>query len=148
MELTHQLRRAAAVHEAGHAIVAWVLGLKVARLWIKDTGRGGSDIECNRDRPVKEQLALAEAGMTANDLLPGMTYPEAGLSDVRKIENLLDGCTDTEAEREQLRSQGCELAREILRKRVTLLLELADALVAAGCLNEAALATYTTRAWH
>ena len=36
---------AAAVHEAGHAIVAWVLGLKVEELRIGENGKGASLIE-------------------------------------------------------------------------------------------------------
>jgi hypothetical protein len=42
MELSEieSLRRAAAVHEAGHAIVAWALGLKVRELRIGDAHGG------------------------------------------------------------------------------------------------------------
>jgi ATP-dependent Zn protease len=67
-------RRAAAVHEAGHAVVAWAVGLKVQQLCIGEDGKGASCIECSAHLPVLDQIAIAAAGMEAVELLNAPTW--------------------------------------------------------------------------
>jgi hypothetical protein len=58
MELSEiELRRAAAVHEAGHAVVAWTLGLKVPQLRIGEDGKGASCIECGAHLPILNRIS-------------------------------------------------------------------------------------------
>jgi hypothetical protein len=132
------LRREAAVHEAGHAIVAWTLGLKVRQLRIGDDGSGASCIECSAHIPILHQIAVAEAGMAAVELLRGGSpRSEAGLADAVKIGNLLDGYpTD---QHEQLICDGHKCAKEILVGRLTALTDLSDALARFGLLDTTAL---------
>jgi hypothetical protein len=139
MELSEieSLRRGAAVHEAGHAIVAWTLGLKVSRLRIGDDGTGASCIECSAHLPILHQIAVAEAGMAAVELAGPPPSPQAGLADAVKIGNLLYGYP--EDQHAQLICDGRECAREILVGRLTILTDLSDALARFGLLDATAL---------
>jgi hypothetical protein len=139
MELTEieSLRRGAAVHEAGHAIVAWALGLKVRQLRIGDDGSGASCIECSAHLAILHQIAVAEAGMAAGALLSAPTSLHAGLADAAKIRDLLDGYPADQ--HEQLICDGHECAREILVGRLTILTDLSDALARSGLLDATAL---------
>ncbi len=100
------LRRAAAIHEAGHAVVAWALGLKVQALRIGNGGKGESSIEDAGRLPLPERIAVAAAGMEATDLLHLLVWHEAGLSDVAQIENLLDQYSDDEDARDAMTNSG------------------------------------------
>ncbi len=135
------LRRGAAVHEAGHAIVAWALGLKVRRLCIGEDCNGASCIECSAHLPILDRIAVAEAGMAAVELLSAPTSPQAGFSDAVKIGNLLDGYPEEQCKR--LICEGRERAKEILACRLTVLAKLADALALSRSLEAAALIPFT-----
>src|SRR5665647_3464402 len=106
-----ELRRGAAVHEAGHAIVAWTLGLKVPQLRIGEDGKGASCIEYSAHLPILDPIAIAAAGMEAVELLHAPTWDLAGVTDAAKIDDLLDACPD---QREHLTCRGHERAREVL----------------------------------
>jgi hypothetical protein len=141
MELSEiELRRGAAVHEAGHAVVAWTLGLKVPQLRIGEDGKGASCIECSAHLPILDQIAVAAAGMEAVELLRAPTWELAGLTDAAKIDDLLDNYPD---QREHLTSRGHEWAREILASRLTALASIADALALSGFLDATALIPFT-----
>lgn len=140
MELSEiePLRRGAAIHEAGHAVVAWTLRLKVRQLRIGDDGSGASCIECSVHLPILEQIAVAEAGMAAVELLQGPPpSPQAGFADAVKIGNCLDSYPDDE--RAQLICDGRECARKILVNRLAVLTDLSDALARSGFLDATAL---------
>lgn len=58
-------RRGAAIHEAGQAVVAWALGLKVRRMAIGvggDLTAGEADIEEKRSMSLVDRIALCAAG--------------------------------------------------------------------------------------
>jgi ATP-dependent Zn protease len=139
------LRYGAAVHEAGHAIVAWAVDLKVCRLRIiGDDGQGASCIECSDHLPILHRIAVAEAGMAAVELLSAPEpLPQAGFSDAVKIRNLLDGYPDDQCK--QLIREGCERAREILVDRLSILTDLANALALSGLLDATALIPFMKR---
>jgi ATP-dependent Zn protease len=64
-------RRGAAIHEAGHAVVAWALGLRVRRLEIAiagDMSAGEVDIEEKQSMSLVDRIALCAAGGDAQDL--------------------------------------------------------------------------------
>jgi Peptidase M50B-like len=65
---------ASAVHEAGHAIVAWALRLKVQELRIGEHGKGASVIEHDAHLPIVQRIAVAAAGMEAVDLLNALVW--------------------------------------------------------------------------
>jgi len=85
-----ELRCGAAVHEAGHAIVAWTLGLQVPQLGIGEDGKGASCIEYSAHLPILDQIAIAAAGLEASELLRAPTWELAGISDDAKNDELLD----------------------------------------------------------
>jgi hypothetical protein len=117
MSEIESLRRGAAVHEAGHVIVARVLGLEVHQVCIGEDGNGESCIECSRHLPIPDRIAVAEAGMAAVQLLSAPTTPQAGFADAVEVGNLLDVYPDDQ--HEQLTCEGREHAREILASRLS-----------------------------
>ncbi len=143
MELSEieSLRRGAAVHEAGHAIVAWTLGLKVRQVRIGDDGSGASCIECSAHLPITDRIAVAEAGMAAVEILNAPEpLPQAGLSDAVEIGNLLDGYPDRE--RERLICEGRQRAGEILVSRKAVLVAFSTELARSGLLDATALTRF------
>ena len=141
---SESLRYGAAVHEAGHVIVAWVLGLKVEQMRIAEDGSGAASIDCSAHLPILDRIAVAEAGMAAVELLSAPEPPpQAGFSDAVKIRNLLDGYPDDQCK--QLTREGCERAREILVDRLSILTDLANALAVSGLLDATALIPFMKR---
>jgi membrane-associated protease RseP (regulator of RpoE activity) len=67
----YSLRRSAAIHEAGHAVVAWALGLTVQELRIGDGGKGSSLIQRPDHLSIVERVAIAFAGMEATEITGG-----------------------------------------------------------------------------
>jgi Peptidase M50B-like len=65
MNTSESSRQTTAVHEAGHAVVAWALGLRVRSLSIGEAGRGKSCIEDPGHLPLSDRIAVAAAGMAA-----------------------------------------------------------------------------------
>jgi hypothetical protein len=136
------LRHGAAVHEAGHAIVTRALGLEVRQLRIGDDDSGASCIQSSAHLPILHQIAIAEAGMVAVELLLGPApSPWSGMADAVKIKNLLDGYP--EDQHEQLTCDGRECARKTLVDRLTVLTDLSDALARSGFLDAKALISFT-----
>jgi archaellum biogenesis protein FlaJ (TadC family) len=127
------VRQGAAVHEAGHAVAAWALGLAIRELRISNDGDGTSRIENPTHLPLLQQIALAAAGMEAVELLQASPRPEAGLSDAAKILDLLQHWP--EEEREHMQSRGHECARQILADHIDLLTRLSNALFQWGLLD-------------
>jgi hypothetical protein len=145
MNTADPLRHTTAIHEAGHAIVAWALGLKVRALSIGEAGSGRSCIEDPSHLPLSDRIAVAAAGMEATDLLHLSAWDEAGFSDVAKIVNLLDQYSDDEGAHDEMQNSGHALASEILGNRLRLLSDLAEALGREGTLDETALAPFALR---
>src|SRR5450631_2064977 len=84
-------RRGAAIHEAGHAVVAWALGLRVFRLVIAidgDITAGKADIEQNRSSSLVDRIALCAAGGDAQELFDAPTNDICAISDMIKIYDL------------------------------------------------------------
>lgn len=64
-----EMRRSTAVHEAGHAVVAVALGLKVAKLLIKEDDVGRACIEEANHLPVVDRVVIRAAGVVAQEML-------------------------------------------------------------------------------
>jgi ATP-dependent Zn protease len=105
----------AAYHEAGHAVVAWALGLKVGRLAIAiggDDAKGSADIEHDQEYPLVDRIALCVAGIDAKELFEAPTHENAGWGDHGKVYELLDGFDEDAGY--ALRCSGYQKARELL----------------------------------
>jgi propanediol dehydratase large subunit len=113
--------------------------LKVWHVRIADDGSGRTCFECDARLPIVDRIAIAEAGMSAAEVLNvSEPLPQAGFSDAVKIGNLLDGHSDEQ--RERLICEGRKRATEILDTSKAVLIALSNALARSGFLDETALA--------
>ena len=102
---------ATAAHEAGRAIVARTLGLRVTFLELAADGSGKCSIEPVAQVPVLDQIAICTAGIHGVKLL--------GAKEGRQAENHLAIYellkAHPEMDRDHLVSEGCHRAAKILR---------------------------------
>ena len=85
-------QRGAAYHEAGHAVVAWALGLVVRRVEIavdSDDAKGAAEIEDDPTLDLLDRLAICAAGREAQKLFDAPTHDGAGWGDYGKMVVLL-----------------------------------------------------------
>ena len=131
----------ASYHEAGHAVVAWALGLKVGRIAIAidgDDAKGAAEIEDDRGSPLIDRIALCVAGIEAQELFQAPTHEYAGMGDFGKVyELLLDIDEDAGFD---LRSAGYRRARELLMLHKNKVASLAEALMTRHELDQQAVA--------
>ena len=120
------LRRGAAFHEAGHAVVARFLGLPVGKLEIACNGSGGTEIGSADHLHRIDQIAVRLAGVAAQDLF-GFSRPKAGYQDHAEITNLVEGLTG--AESLTLRNAAYARAREIIKNQKSEVERLAELLI-------------------
>jgi hypothetical protein len=132
-------RRSTAIHEAGHVVVAWALGLPIGSMQIgcnsDDTaGRSAID-ESARQLSTIDRIALCIAGLQAQ-LLFGCesTHLHAGTSDFGKIIEMLDDLSEGEAD--TIRSKGYDRAAELLVFRRPLIEQIAERLATSGKLEQ------------
>jgi ATP-dependent Zn protease len=119
-------RLGAAYHEAGHAVVAWSLGVPVGIVAIRedDPTAGTTQIGSTEHLPIIDRLAVCLAGVEAQDLFRCSAHEHAGLSDYAKVLAIVEHLSDEESD--QLRNAGHKRARELIlvnRARVELLAE-------------------------
>jgi ATP-dependent Zn protease len=135
--LNDKERRGAAVHEAGHAIVAFALGLEVAEIAISvrgDDSAGESKIQECGHLPLVDQIALCLAGIEAQELLQADTHDHAAISDYGKIIELIgDDMSETESER--LHAAAGTRARSLLMQHKDSLEALAAGVATSGRLD-------------
>ena len=127
--MTSQDRYGAAVHEAGHVVVAWVLGLKTRKMAVGidgDDAKGAAEIEEGLHLPLVDQIAICSAGADAQSMLDAPTHDVAALSDMVKIGNLVDDLAEDEGE--ALRYAGYRRSKELLEQHRVTVLHLAEAL--------------------
>ena len=101
----------AAAHEAGRAIVARTLGLRVTFLELAADGSGKSSIELADQVPVLDQIAICTAGIQGVKLL-GAKEGRQAENDLKLYELLK---SYPEMDRDHLLSEGCRRAAQILR---------------------------------
>jgi ATP-dependent Zn protease len=75
--------RAMALHEAGHAVVAWSLSLRVESICIREIGAGNSATKTDPldDLPLMDQLATLAAGLEAEWMFNCPLHEHAGVRD-------------------------------------------------------------------
>jgi ATP-dependent Zn protease len=98
--MTDEHLRTVAYHEAGHAVVAWALGLKVGAVAIGlngDDSAGKSEIEENQEHLSEiQRLAICLAGITAEKIFNcKKTHENAHLGDYGKAYKIIGDIEDT-----------------------------------------------------
>ncbi len=126
-------RRAYAVHEAGHAVVAQALGRTVCAVWIAvECARGGAEIH-TEGIALADGAAICWAGQEATDLLNVESPSRLAKGDWERFIGLTSRMDAKEQER--LRQDARARARELLRENIKLLKALADALERDGAID-------------
>lgn len=134
-------RQGAATHEAGHAVVAWALGLRVLRIVIVIAGDmtvGEADIEQKQSMSLIDRIALCAAGGEAQEMFDVETNDFCAISDMVKIYDLIGGYD--EAVGLDLRQIGFQKSRELLERHRDKVKRLAEALAARLELTETEIA--------
>jgi hypothetical protein len=133
-------RYGAAVHEAGHVVVAWALGLKTRRMAISiggDDAAGEAEIEDGLHLPLVDRIAICSAGLDAQSMMSAPTHDLAAFSDMVKIHNLVDDSAEEEGER--LRYAAYRRSQELLELHCAKVKRLARALACCRELDEEAI---------
>ena len=125
----------AAVHEAGHVVVAWALGLKTRKMAVDgDEAAGAAEIEEGTHLPLVDQIAICWAGAGAQRLLAAPTNAIAAFADMVRIRDLINDLGEDDGE--ALRSAGYRRSQELLKKHRATLECLAQALAERTELNQ------------
>jgi hypothetical protein len=130
----------AAVHEAGHVVVAWALGLKTRKMAVGidgDDAAGAAEIEESTHLPMADQIAICSAGADAQRMLDAPPHEVAAFSDMVKISNLVDDFAEDEGE--ALRYAGYRRSKELLELHRAKVERLAQALAERTELDQAAI---------
>lgn len=130
-------RRSTAIHEAGHVVVAWTLGLPVGAMEIGlngDDTAGKSEIDDAGLLSIVDRIALCAAGLEAQRVCGcEATHLHAGWSDFAKMLEILDELPKAEAD--NIRLEGYDRAFQILDLRRSLIDRLAEPLAINGRLE-------------
>ena len=130
-------RRGTAIYEAGRAVVAWGIGLKVRRIAIAEVGNlaiSETDIEEKQSMSLVDKIALCAAGAMAEHTFKAPANGNSASSDMNRIRDLLDGREPLVVS--VLRDIGFQKAHDLLYRHQKLVTGLADALAARDVLTE------------
>ena len=91
MKVTEQYLRGTAYHEAGHAVVAWALGLPVMTICVKigDAG-GGTEVGFADHLSLIEQVAVCSAGSAAEEVFECSAHELASFNDHVTVLKLIE----------------------------------------------------------
>jgi ATP-dependent Zn protease len=102
-----------AYHEAGHAVVAWCLGLEVQSINIRaDDASGSAVIGGTEHLAIVDQIAVTVAGAEAEHIFQQETHELGIYGDMGMLVTLLDEIPEAEAR--QLRQAGYRRAHDLL----------------------------------
>jgi hypothetical protein len=128
------MRRGTAIHEAGHAIVMWALGLTVGTIEIGingDDSIGKADLLTSDEHlPPIDRIAVCVAGIEAQHVFECATHELAGHGDLGKVVELLEGIPEPRAY--PMREAGYARARALILMHKAKLLRVAERLVEDG----------------
>lgn len=100
--MAQQDRHSTAVHEAGHAVVAWALKVKTIRMAIGVNGdgtAGEADVEASLHLSLIDRIAICSAGIDAQEMLAApLSHHLCMTADMNAIEELLEDLLDDERE--------------------------------------------------
>ena len=134
MALSERYPRGTAYHEAGHAVVAWSLGLPVGAVSVSDDDASGStQIGLSDHLPLIEQIAVCSAGIAAVEIFGHPIHELAGFKDRERIMHLIEmhGISE-EGQGPALRKEGYNFARARLETHLSKVAMLAELLVEHG----------------
>jgi len=127
--MTDDVLRGAAYHEAGHAVVALALRLRVARVEIFEDHAGRTDVEPTEHLPIEDRIAICVAGMAAADMFDAPpSYELAHLGDEGDVRDLLYDIDEASAD--ELRDKGVQRALDLLKVHVNSVEDIAARLLA------------------
>jgi ATP-dependent Zn protease len=133
-------QREAAYHEAGHAVVAWSLGLPVEAVRIgysKEKGwYGGAEIGTAEHLSLSDQIAVCLAGVETEEVFQYESHENASFSDNWKVHELIEanGISDEDQDR-ALRDEGGSRARTIIETHRSKVDRLVERLVESGSVD-------------
>ena len=139
--MTNQDRRGASYHEAGHAVVASALGLLVGQIHIApggDDAAGNIEVECSKDLPLIDRLAVCLAGVNAQMMFDAPTHSRSGGGDHAKVIMLVAGLDDDTSS--TMRTAGHQRAWDLLHIHRSKVSSLAEYLIMHGAIDR-----YTVR---
>ena len=117
-----------AYHEAGHAVVAWCLGLEVQCINIRPDDAGGSAVIGTAEHlAMVDRIAVAVAGAEAEHVFAQKTHELGIYDDMGVLVTLLDEILEPEAM--QLRQDGYRRAHDLLVAHKDKVTRLAERLV-------------------
>ena len=118
-----------AFHEAGHAVVAWALGLPVGDIYVRKMGEGdgGAQIGCADALSFIDRLAVCFAGTQAASVFNAPQPEGMGDKDISMVMNLLSGTCETHGA--MLRDQGRARASHLLMEHRDHVTRLAERLI-------------------
>jgi ATP-dependent Zn protease len=120
--------RPAAYHEAGHAIVAWALGLTVHKIRVRADDGGGTTItEGADDLPLIDQATIMVAGREAEEVFDAPSHEWSHAGDLGMMVELFE--TTPEPEGEAIRAAADARARELLIAHKPAVIRLAERLL-------------------
>ena len=126
-------RVGAAYHEAGHAVVAWALGLPVGDIAIAvggDDAAGRSNIGVADRLSIRDQIAVCVAGLVAQEIFNVPTHDHAGLADYGRAIGILDEMP--EHKQREVIDDAHKRAREIILANRARVARVARHLIAKG----------------
>jgi ATP-dependent Zn protease len=135
--MAQQDRYSAAVHEAGHTVVAWALKLKTRRMAIGingDDAAGEAEIEANTHLSLVDRIAICSAGVDAQEMLDAPIHDLGAFMDMNAIRKLVEDYPDNEGE--ALRYAGYRRSKELLELHRAMVESLAQLLAECIELNQ------------
>jgi hypothetical protein len=134
----HRLKEriGAAVHEGGHAVVLYAMGLSICEIQI---GIDGDDTkgrvtlknpEAQQQLPLVDQIAICVSGIEAQKIFESPTHELAGHDDLGKVVVLLEDIPEPEAF--QMREAGYKRAHDLVLMHKAEVLNVAARLVEHG----------------
>jgi hypothetical protein len=139
MKMTEQYPQGRCCHEAGHAVVAFSLGVRVVAVSVffteKEGWKGDTKTEGTGHLPWKDQIVLRIAGKAAEEFFNCPEDLWASLHDLGEIDSLLHRMGMSE-EREVRIVEGKARVRIILEEHREQVLRLVTCLVEHGHVNE------------
>ena len=114
--LSQEANRVRCYHEAGHALLALHLGVRLQDLWPGDIARTRYDQETYTQASAHDQALLALGGAVAEEVVFGERSPDCCTHDFDRLEEILAKLGPKGPCRDELRHELEAEAREVLSR--------------------------------